>query len=78
MTFELYNKDMNKIVSIDKLLKEEWTKSLIYCDIDGFYIGEDGSLILADECGNFAYVPREEKYNIKFFHSGKEILNIVY
>ena len=41
------------------LFKEKWFKesNLIYCDIDGWYIGEDGYLILADECGNFAYAP---------------------
>ncbi len=41
----------------DIALHEEWAKNFIYCDIEGFYIGEDGQLILADECGNFAYCP---------------------
>lgn len=40
-------------------LNEEWAKGLIYCDIEGFFIGEDGQLILADECGNFAYCPHD-------------------
>lgn len=38
---------------------EEWAKNLIYCDIEGFFIGEDGQLVLADECGNFAYCPHD-------------------
>jgi hypothetical protein len=38
-------------------LNEEWARGLMYCDMEGFYIGEDGTLILADECGNFAYCP---------------------
>jgi hypothetical protein len=38
-------------------LKEEWAKGLIYCDMEGFFIGEDDTLILVDECGNFAYCP---------------------
>ena len=38
-------------------LKEDWAKKLIYCDIDGFYLGQDGTLILADECGNCAFCP---------------------
>lgn len=38
-------------------LKEDWAKSLIYCDIDGFYIGEDGTLVLVDDCGNAAFPP---------------------
>ena len=33
-------------------LTEEWAKGLMYCDMDGFAIREDGSLILLDECGN--------------------------
>lgn len=38
-------------------LKEDWAKGLIYCDIEGFAVCEDGLLILADECGNFKYCP---------------------
>lgn len=38
-------------------LHEEWARSLCYCDIEGFAITEDGELILADECGKFAYCP---------------------
>ncbi len=40
-------------------LHEEWAKDLMYCDMDQFYIGEDGELILADECGGFKYCDRE-------------------
>ncbi len=38
-------------------LKEDWAKGLAYCDMEGFVIGEDGALILMDECGNFVYTP---------------------
>lgn len=38
-------------------LKEDWAKNLIYCDIEGFFIGEDGNLVLLDECGNWVYTP---------------------
>lgn len=38
-------------------LKEEWAKGLIYCDMEGFAIEGDGSLVLLDECGNVAYCP---------------------
>jgi hypothetical protein len=38
-------------------LKEEWAKHLIYCDIDGFYMGEDGNLMLIDDCDNAATCP---------------------
>lgn len=39
-------------------MEEQWAKGLIYCDMEGFAIGQDGSLILMDECGNFAYPPQ--------------------
>lgn len=38
-------------------LTEEWAKHLMYCDMDGFAITEDGSLILMDECGRQADTP---------------------
>lgn len=47
-------------------LKEEWAKGLCYCDIDMFVIGEDGTLMLIDDCGNCAYYPQgrfEVKWN---------------
>ena len=40
-------------------LKEEWAQHLMYCDMDGFAILEDGSLILCDECGQFNYAPAD-------------------
>ena len=36
-------------------LKEEWAQDLIYCDMEGFAILEDGSLYLLDECGKYVY-----------------------
>ena len=40
-------------------LEEDWAKGLIYCDMEGFFLSEDGNLILADECGNWVYPPQE-------------------
>ena len=37
---------------IDKIAKEN---GLMVADIDQFFIGEDGQLALADDCGNIAY-----------------------
>lgn len=36
---------------------EDWAKHLMYCDMEGVAISEDGTLLLLDECGNFAYCP---------------------
>ena len=41
----------------DIALHEDWAKHLMYCDMEGFAIEEDGSLILVDECGRFEYCP---------------------
>lgn len=40
-------------------LHENWAKHLLYCDFDGWAVGNDGSLMLIDECGRFAYVSSE-------------------
>ena len=44
-------------------LKEEWAKNLCYCDIEGFAIEEDGTLVFLDECGKVAYCP-ESRFQI--------------
>ena len=38
-------------------LKEDWANGLMYCDMEGFAIEEDGTLLLLDECGKHAYCP---------------------
>ena len=64
MRFWVIDKKTGKEADTYKIaLKEKWAQGLVYCDIDGFYIGEDGSLILADECGNYAYPP-EDRFEI--------------
>lgn len=41
------------------IFKEKWFKqsSLIWCDISGWALDEDGSLMLVDDCNNIAYPP---------------------
>lgn len=41
----------------DIALNEDWAEGLMYCDMEGFAIQEDGYLILMDECGNCTYAP---------------------
>jgi hypothetical protein len=50
-------------------LKEDWAKHLMYCDMDGFAIMEDGTLILLDDCGEFAYCP-EDRFTVVFENGG--------
>lgn len=58
MTFRVIDKKTGKEPDLRKIaLKEEWAQGLIYCDMEGFAIEQDGSLMLLDECGNFRYCP---------------------
>ena len=54
-------------------LKEDWAKHLMYCDMEGFAIEEDGCLILMDECGNHAYCP-EGRFQVVFEQPPAEAL----
>ena len=40
-------------------LHEDWAKHLCYCDMEGWAIENDGTLLLVDECGRCAYADRE-------------------
>ena len=66
MTFKVIDKKTGKEADTYEIaLKEDWANRLIYCDIEGFYIGEDGYLMLADECGNYAYPP-QDRFEVVF------------
>ena len=52
-------------------LHEDWAKGLCYCDMEGFFIGVDGTLILCDECGRFEYVP-EGRFKILYKNDGRK------
>lgn len=65
-SFEVIDKTTGKSPDCEEIaLREEWAKGLIYCDVDAFALMEDGSLILIDECGNFAYCP-EDRFEVVF------------
>lgn len=51
------NKTGKEADTYEIALKEEWAKHLIYCDMEGFAILENGELVLLDECGGVAYCP---------------------
>ena len=64
--FKVIDKKTGKEADVEEIvLHEDWAKGLVYCDIEGFAITEGGELILADECGKFAYCP-EDKFEIQF------------
>lgn len=58
MKFEVIDTKTGKYPDLWKIArKEDWAKSLCYCDMEGFAIEEDGTLILLDECGRHGYCP---------------------
>ncbi len=66
MKFHVIDNETGKEADIYKIaLKEVWAKPLMYCDMDGFYIGENGDLILADECGNYEFCD-PERFKVVF------------
>lgn len=48
------------IFDYNHVFREKWFKesSLIYCDISGWGIDEEGELFLIDDCNNIAYPPK--------------------
>ncbi len=43
----------------------DFAADLCYCDMEGFLLGEDGTLYLADECGRWVYPP-EDRFKVVF------------
>ena len=59
-TFTVIDKQTGQEPDTRKIcLNEDWAKSLIYCDVDGFFINESGNLFLADDCGNIVACPQD-------------------
>ena len=59
------NKTGKEADTYDIALHEDWAKQLCYCDIEGWAIEDDGTLLLVDECGRFAYADRE-RFKVKW------------
>ena len=65
-TFTVIDKHTGKYPNVYSIARRcKWAKRLIYCDIDQFVIGEDGRLMLIDDCGNVAYCP-PERFEVKW------------
>lgn len=70
--FSVIDKKTGKYPDLEKIaLKEDWAQGLMYCDMEGFALDEDGTLLLLDECGRqvccppdrFEIVTEEESWN---------------
>ena len=61
----VYDKQTGALADASQLALEDWAHDLIYSDIEGWALEEDGTLILCDECGSFAYPP-PERFEVYF------------
>ena len=51
MKFDVIDPKTGKYPDLEHIaLTEDWAKGLMYCDMEGFCINEDGNLLLMDEC----------------------------
>lgn len=67
MIFFVVDKKTGREANPERIaLKEEWAKGLIYCDMEGFAMLEDGTLILVDECGHYEYCPEGRFEVVKY------------
>ena len=64
--FTVIDNQTGKKPDLEKIaLEEKWASELVYCDMEGFAIEEDGCLLLLDECGQHAYCP-EGRFTVQF------------
>ena len=58
LEFDVVDTTTGKYPDWERIAREEaWAKGLVYCDMDGVAIREDGSLILLDKYGNCVSCP---------------------
>ena len=56
MHWEVVDRKTGKLANVEELAGESWVREkLVWPDLEGFAIGEDGCIYLLDECGNWEY-----------------------
>jgi hypothetical protein len=55
-------------------LHEPWARGLIYCDMKGWAIEEDGALLLLDECRQHRYPPAG-RFRVEWLPQGEVVLS---
>lgn len=59
-TFRVVDLATSESPDLSRIAREEdWAQNLVYSDIDGFVLDEDGCLILLDSCGHYACPPQD-------------------
>ena len=58
MIFEIIDVMTGESPLVEEIaLNEKWAKGLVYCDVSGWAITDDGCLLLMDDCNNIAFPP---------------------
>ena len=71
MKFTVIDNKTGKCPDLEEIAtEEEWAQGLMYCDMEGFALLEDGILILCDECGRFEYCP-DGRFTVVFEEGGE-------
>lgn len=66
--FDVFDTITGETADIEQIaLKEEWAQDLVYCDMEGWMLDQDGNLSLHDECGGIAYPPDPERFVVHMF-----------
>ena len=72
LTFEVKDKKTGDYANMEKIARREnWAQGLMYCDMEGFAITQDGSLILLDECGRYEFCP-SDRFEVMNLMRGEE------
>lgn len=59
MKFTVIDKKTGREYSERRLIDEGFGTDLMEMDIDQIYVGEDGSMILTDECGRYTTINQD-------------------
>lgn len=79
MEFTVYKKSDGYPVSLDEFVDVAEENGLVGCDMGEFMLTESGTLVFADDCGNYMQIPREGKYIIDIcIETQGTIVKIVY
>ena len=62
MTFKIIDKKTGKEPTARVIHNIAKKGNLMEMDIDQFFVGEDGSIVLTDDCGRMAYVDMNRFY----------------
>lgn len=73
LIFKVIDKQTGKEADIQQITQEDWAQRLVYTDMMGFLISQEGGLYLADTCGNF--VPcNYERFKVFFTDAQRRCL----